>query len=166
MSVFSKKKDAFFVIYDPKKGQNRIERIRKGLFHGPRYCGDDILASGKSSSPLGQPQRVLLHTWVLEWIQLTGFWGWDQFDHTRLDLLGPSNGRNRVLLQFCIFSWFWQKLAQSIVYPMTHCSNPEARTRKKLQEKFEAAMETPLQRASKVAPTWYCWPLASRSLWP
>ena len=53
--MFFSKKDAFFVIYDPKKGQNGTERIRKGLFHGPRYCGDDILASGKSSSPLGQP---------------------------------------------------------------------------------------------------------------
>ena len=46
----------------------------------------------------------------------------------------------------------------------THCSNPEFRIRKKLQEKSEAAIRTPLQRASKRAPTWYSWPLAS-SYW-
>ena len=46
-----------------------------------------------------------------------------------------------------------------------HCSNREVRVRKKLQEKFEAAIRTPLQRASKRAPTWYSWPSASNSLW-
>ena len=40
-----------------------------------------------------------------------------------------------------------------------------ARWLKKLQEKSEAAMRTPMKRASKQAPTWYSWPLASRSLW-
>ena len=34
-----------------------------------------------------------------------------------------------------------------------------------MQEKSEAAMKTPLQRASKRAPTLYIWPFASRSLW-
>ena len=33
------------------------------------------------------------------------------------------------------------------------CSNPKDGIRKKLQEKSEAAMSTPLQRASKRAPT-------------
>ena len=35
----------------------------------------------------------------------------------------------------------------------THCSNPEVRIRKKLQEKSEAVLRTPLERASKRAPT-------------
>ena len=47
-----------------------------------------------------------------------------------------------------------------------HCSNPEVRIRKKMQPKFEAAVRTPMKRASKWAPTWYSWPLASKSLWP
>ena len=46
-----------------------------------------------------------------------------------------------------------------------HCSNPEVRIRKKMQPEFEAAVRTPMKRASKWAPTWYSWPLASRSLW-
>ena len=35
----------------------------------------------------------------------------------------------------------------------SHCSNPEVRIPKKLQEKFEAAMKTPMKRASKQAHT-------------
>ena len=35
----------------------------------------------------------------------------------------------------------------------THCLNPGVRIRKKLQEKSEAAMRTPMKRASKQAPT-------------
>ena len=57
--VLFPQKYAFFVIFDPKNGKNGTERILKGSFHGPRYCGDDILASGKSSSPLGQPHMAL-----------------------------------------------------------------------------------------------------------
>ena len=34
-----------------------------------------------------------------------------------------------------------------------------------MQPKFEAAVRTPMKRASKRAPTRYSWPLASRSLW-
>ena len=51
------------------------------------------------------------------------------------------------------------------VFHWAHCSNPEVRIRKKLQEKSEATMKMPLQRASKQAFTRYSWPLASRSLW-
>ena len=36
---------------------------------------------------------------------------------------------------------------------------------KKMQPKFETAVRMPMKRASKRAPTWYRWPLASRSLW-
>ena len=38
-------------------------------------------------------------------------------------------------------------------YSIAHCSNPEVGKQKKLQEKSEAAMRTPLQRASKCTPT-------------
>ena len=38
-------------------------------------------------------------------------------------------------------------------YFYSHCSNQEVRIQTKLQEKSEAAMRAPLQRASKRAPT-------------
>ena len=47
-----------------------------------------------------------------------------------------------------------------------HCSNPKVRIRKKMQPKSETVVRTSMKRASKRAPTWYSWPLASRSLWP
>ena len=34
-----------------------------------------------------------------------------------------------------------------------------------MQPKSETALRTPMQRASKRAPTRYSWPLASKSLW-
>ena len=36
---------------------------------------------------------------------------------------------------------------------LAHCSNPEVRIRKKLKEKSEADMRTPMKRASKQATT-------------
>ena len=50
----------------------------------------------------------------------------------------------------------WQRRMRTIARPWfpsasskTHCLNPEVRIRKKMQEKYEAAMRTPSQRVSK-----------------
>ena len=50
--TFSCQKKPYSVIFDHKNGKNGSERIRDVPFHGAKCSRGDILALGKSSSPL------------------------------------------------------------------------------------------------------------------
>ena len=64
-AVSSLRKYSILAIFGKEMGKNRTERIRNVLFNGLRYCGDYVLALGKSSSPIcqshGAPEGVVPH---------------------------------------------------------------------------------------------------------
>ena len=107
--------------------------------------------SNECSSRCSNSCDSCLHS-LVDHLPMAGLASWKKFCNAPFVLFLVSNF---ILYAFydIMYTFMPDYAVGDLKVNISHCSNPEIRIRKKLQERSEAAVRMPLERASKRAPT-------------